>query len=1148
MKNSPFKFLEPFQRKDQAVFFGREEEIKNLNSLIYQSPILLVYGYSGTGKTSVVSCGLASKFSRTDWMPFFIRRNENINDSLLDALRAKIVGLQPEATIYDCLNGVFSDFFRPIYLIFDQFEELFILGNQEEQTAFIETVKNILSQNLPVKIIIIMREEYLGSLYQFEKVIPILFDYKFRVEKMTLEKIKQVIIASFDKFNIQVNSSEKIEQIIENVRYGNLGIQLPYLQVYLDEIYEEDFARTYPGRIRKTNEFPEIELTTNEITQFGQIENVLEKFLIKKEREISKELGEFHPELSEESIRELIGNFITDQGTKKMIPYQLENGKPVPHELLLDDLPFLSKSEISDCIIALEKNRIIRLTNDSIELAHDSLAAIVHRLRDHELLKLKEVKDQLNSLYATYLETNSYLNKKKLNYFEKYLPLLQFPNEIEEYIEESRKQIRRKRLFRIIGGTMTVLFIGAISIFSLNEFSKIINQKENLDGMIGQLKTSISKLTILGNLKSTSSEALEQSTTNPTIARQTAEKLIQEAEQQGYTDSLAVVKKLLSRLNQQLHIQPTYVKEFSISKRIEEIKFLSQKDSVYHLFSLTENDSFIQRKVLNGQYEITKEILFEANETIYDFELADIDGTPSVLGVTNRGGLYLWDQATASLVKKQLFKKQFFNIEKGSEPNVFFVTTEKEIHLIRFRNNQFDIRLIKRFPQKISKIKSNSETNYLALTLAFSRVIYLLNPYTLRELELNPQNRVITDFDLSNNGNKLALAYENGTAGIWDVKSKKETSTFQANNYIQTIAFSPDQQFIATGDLVAKVLLWTMDGNLYKNMIGHESGIDAVSFLNKDLVVSATKQKIKIWNIGSLALQNYSFSSSINNLTTAPNDSITIINAGESLFQLDHSTQKTNSLNIPSIKGEPKVASFIDNEQILIGSSDHQVYIYNLIDQSIIEIKPFANKFASKPISIIAHSDSLIAIGQPNYISLRRIDEPNVPYLSLFHSSKLKSLSVEESTNNILAGYEDGSIILWDKTNGSKTSVLKEHMEEVLALQSFTIGNQLYLASGSKDNKILIWKYEQDNYHLVQILKGHLGDVTTLDFHPKSNSLLSGSTDNTVKIWQWEDKEFKESFSPIRHLQPITSVQFYDHGIKVLSASMDGQLKVWKSE
>lgn len=1145
MKNSPFKFLEAFQRKDQAAFFGREEEIKTLNELIYQSPILLVYGYSGTGKTSLVSCGLASKFSRTDWMPFFIRRNEDINNSLLDTLRAKTGDLQSGTTIDDHLNNIFTDYFRPIYLIFDQFEELFILGNHAEQTAFIETIKNILSLNLPVKIIIIMREEYLGSLYQFEKVIPILFDYKFRVEKMNLEKIRQVIISSFNKFKIQVNSSEKIEQIIENVRYGNLGIQLPYLQVYLDEIYEEDFARTYPGRIRKPNEFPEIELTTTEIKQFGQIENVLEKFLIKKEREIAKELRETHPEISEESIRELIGNFITNEGTKKMIPYQLENGKPVPHESLLEDLPFLNKSEISDCIVALEKNRIIRLTNDSIELAHDSLAAIVYRLRDHELLKLKEVKEQLNSLYATYLETNSYLNKKKLNYFEKYLPLLQFPNEIEEYIEESRRHIRKKRLFRIAGSIISVLSIAAISIFSLNEFSKIVNQKETLDGMIGQLKTSISKLTILGNLKSTSSEALEQSTTNPTIARQTAEKLIQEAKQQGYADSLAVVNKLLNRLNQQLHIQPAYVKEFPNSNRIEKIKFLFSKDTSYQLYSLTTQDSSIQQKILNDQYEVTKELSYEASEIINDFEFSDIDATPFVLGVSNNGGLYLWNKATGELIKKQLFKKVFYDIEKGLEPNVYFVTSENELHLIRLYKKKFSIRLIKRYPHKINKIITNSQTNYLALNLISSKIVYLLNPYTLRELAFSSKNGMVIDFDFSIQGDKLTLAYENGTSGIWDVKLRRETSVFQANNYIQTIAFSPDQQFIVTGDLSAKVLLWTMDGTLYKNMIGHESGIDAVNFVNEDLVVSATKEKIKIWNIGSLALQNYSFPTSINTVTISPNDSTTIINSGQALFLLDHSSQKIKSLDIPSMIGEAKIASFIDNEQLLIGSSDHQAYLYNLIDQTIIKIKPLKNQFNSKPISVIAHTDSLIAIGQVHYISLRRVDQPNVPYLSLYHSSKLKSLSVETSTNNILAGYEDGSIVFWDKTNGSKISVLKEHMEEVMALQSYTIGNQLYLASSSKDNRILIWKYEQGNYQLVQILKGHLGDVTTLDFHPKSNSILSGSTDNTVKIWQWEENEFKDLFSPIRHLQPITSAQFYDNGTKVISGSVDGQLKVW---
>ena len=69
-------------------------------------------------------------------------------------------------------------------LIFDQFEELFILGSNTEQEIFIKTVMDILQSDQPVKLIFSIREEYLGHLFDFERVVPQLLKKKLRIEPM----------------------------------------------------------------------------------------------------------------------------------------------------------------------------------------------------------------------------------------------------------------------------------------------------------------------------------------------------------------------------------------------------------------------------------------------------------------------------------------------------------------------------------------------------------------------------------------------------------------------------------------------------------------------------------------------------------------------------------------------------------------------------------------------------------------------------------------------------------------------------------------------------------------------------------------------------------------------------------------------------
>ena len=89
--HSPFKLLDAYTKEDMDIFFGRDTEVDELYSMVFQSNLTLVYGQSGTGKTSLVQCGLANRFSETDWFDVYIRRNQNLNSSLLSVLQSKTI-------------------------------------------------------------------------------------------------------------------------------------------------------------------------------------------------------------------------------------------------------------------------------------------------------------------------------------------------------------------------------------------------------------------------------------------------------------------------------------------------------------------------------------------------------------------------------------------------------------------------------------------------------------------------------------------------------------------------------------------------------------------------------------------------------------------------------------------------------------------------------------------------------------------------------------------------------------------------------------------------------------------------------------------------------------------------------------------------
>jgi hypothetical protein len=182
---APFKFLDAYTKEDAEIFFGRETEIEELYNRVFSTNHLLVYGQSGTGKTSLIQCGLANRFEESDWLPIFIRYGENIFVSLEREIARLAVTPIPQGHPLDkTLHSLYLDYFKPIYLIFDQFEELFIFGSADERQRLSQTLASLENAPVELKILFVIREEYLAELTALERYLPDLFRNRLRVERL----------------------------------------------------------------------------------------------------------------------------------------------------------------------------------------------------------------------------------------------------------------------------------------------------------------------------------------------------------------------------------------------------------------------------------------------------------------------------------------------------------------------------------------------------------------------------------------------------------------------------------------------------------------------------------------------------------------------------------------------------------------------------------------------------------------------------------------------------------------------------------------------------------------------------------------------------------------------------------------------------
>ena len=432
--NSPFKFLDSYTREDRDIFFGRDREIEEMYQKVFESKMLLVYGISGTGKTSLINCGLANKFEDSDWLPVSVRRGRNVVDSLERELKKVALSKIQSAVdsrqsakkdltgeqIFKILQSIYLDHFKPIYLIFDQFEELFIFGDREEREEFIQIVKAVVDSDVQCRFIFSIREEYLAGVTEFERLIPEFLANRMRIEKMTSKNAIQVIEGPCKVHNIKVEEGFS-ETVLEKLSPESAEVELTYLQVFLDKAFRlaTDKDKEKPGF---TNELLE---------QVGDVSDLLGNFL---EEQISA-LDDPDTGLT------ILKSFVSIKGTKRQVT--LEDVSDFATTLGKK----ISEEELKSLIIKFVNLRILTGKDESgrYELRHDGLATKIYEkitLVEKEIL---EVRQFIDNAYSNYIKRGIPLNTEDLTYIAAYEERLFLKGELSEFITKCRKIITAKK-------------------------------------------------------------------------------------------------------------------------------------------------------------------------------------------------------------------------------------------------------------------------------------------------------------------------------------------------------------------------------------------------------------------------------------------------------------------------------------------------------------------------------------------------------------------------------------------------------------------------------------------------------------------------------------------------------------------------------
>jgi uncharacterized RDD family membrane protein YckC len=269
---NPFPGLRPFREDEAHLFFGRESQVDTMVDKLVATRFLAVVGTSGSGKSSLVNCGLHPALHRglmagagPGWRIAQFRPGSNPIKSLAESLAAEGVlfsGQEADIPIDEIIetylnqsaNGIVEAFRKArlpegtnLLVVADQFEELFryskleaaagsdLSAGIEKAIAFVNLLlKAGAEPGYPIYVVITMRSDFLGDCSQFYGLPEAINRGQYLVPRMTRDERRASIAGPVNVGGAEI-SPVLLTRLVNDV--GDNPDQLSILQHALNRTW-----------------------------------------------------------------------------------------------------------------------------------------------------------------------------------------------------------------------------------------------------------------------------------------------------------------------------------------------------------------------------------------------------------------------------------------------------------------------------------------------------------------------------------------------------------------------------------------------------------------------------------------------------------------------------------------------------------------------------------------------------------------------------------------------------------------------------------------------------------------------------------------------------------------------------------------------
>ena len=335
-----------------------------------------------------------------------------------------------------------------------------------------------------------------------------------------------------------------------------------------------------------------------------------------------------------------------------------------------------------------------------------------------------------------------------------------------------------------------------------------------------------------------------------------------------------------------------------------------------------------------------------------------------------------------------------------------------------------------------------------------------------------------------------------------------------SKDYVGSIAYSPDGQYIVATNNNDTILLWDSitEELLWSKMLKSDSKLLEVAFSPTNPYLFATcfsSGKVALWDLSTRKQVQIFFSGDIE----------TSVGGGDLAFSPDG-----NSIIVGSKNGKLELWNIIDGE--LIWSVNHKEPIY------WIDFNPDGQHVASA--------------GQGNGINIWDIASHSEPTVLEGHTDTIVGVSFSPDGQNLVSGSRDSTVRLWDIKTGNELQ--KWHINDVIRNVAFSpSASDKYVAALGYYRGIEVWDVKTGQK--VWFPQEASGYSSGLAFSPNGKSFVITDKNNVLKTYA--TRKFY-NFKLLGHGHWDSSNAFSANSIvcsgdnkKLVSGHENGVAKLW---